>query len=94
MNGACSHAMLALMDVARISKGGQISVPATVRRRWGVQRLAVEDEGDHLILRPLPDDPVEAAMGALPIERDLAQIRKQMRAAERASEGRRSRTLQ
>lgn len=82
------------MDIARISKGGQISVPATVRRRWGVRRLAIEDEGDHLVLRPLPDDPVAASMGALPIERDLAETREQLRSAESAAEGRRHRTLQ
>lgn len=27
--------------------------------------MSVEDAGDHVILRPLPDDPIAAARGAL-----------------------------
>jgi hypothetical protein len=53
------------MDIANISKGGQISVPAKVRRRWRTDRLVVEDHGDRLVLRPIPSDPVGAAMGSL-----------------------------
>lgn len=79
------------MDVARISKGGQISVPAAVRRRWAVARLSVEDGGDHLVLRPLPDDPVAAAMGALPIGGDLEGTRRRLRAADDATEENRRR---
>ncbi len=48
-----------------ISKGGQISVPADVRRRWATSRLSVEDRGDELILRPIPLDPIGAALGSL-----------------------------
>jgi bifunctional DNA-binding transcriptional regulator/antitoxin component of YhaV-PrlF toxin-antitoxin module len=47
-----------------ISSGGQISVPAAVRRRWGTRTVALEDRGDHVVLRPAPDDPVAAAVGA------------------------------
>ena len=52
------------MKIAPITKGGQISVPAEVRRRWGTRKVTVEDKGDHVVLRPAPDDPVEAAYGA------------------------------
>jgi bifunctional DNA-binding transcriptional regulator/antitoxin component of YhaV-PrlF toxin-antitoxin module len=48
--------------IMRISRGGQVTVPAPVRRRWGTDRIAVEDRGDHLVLRPLPD-PIEAFEG-------------------------------
>lgn len=51
--------------VVRISKGGQISVPADVRRRWQASEVAVEDLGDHLVLRPVPDDPIAAALGSM-----------------------------
>ena len=48
-----------------ISKGGQISVPADVRKRWRTRRLQLEDRGDELVLRPAPEDPIAAAEGAL-----------------------------
>lgn len=36
-----------------------------VRHRWGTRRVSVEDQGDALILRPLPADPIGAAIGSL-----------------------------
>jgi AbrB family looped-hinge helix DNA binding protein len=53
------------MRTSTISKGGQISIPADIRNRWGVRRLMLIDEGESLVLRPLPDDPIAAAMGSL-----------------------------
>jgi bifunctional DNA-binding transcriptional regulator/antitoxin component of YhaV-PrlF toxin-antitoxin module len=53
------------MNAVRISKGGQVSVPADIRRRWQTDRLAMEDHGDRIILRPIPADPVRAARGSL-----------------------------
>jgi bifunctional DNA-binding transcriptional regulator/antitoxin component of YhaV-PrlF toxin-antitoxin module len=47
-----------------ISSGGQISVPAAVLKRWGTRTVLFEDRGDHVVLRPAPDDPVAAAQGA------------------------------
>jgi bifunctional DNA-binding transcriptional regulator/antitoxin component of YhaV-PrlF toxin-antitoxin module len=52
------------MKRLRISAGGQISVPAAVRQRWKTRVVVAEDRGDHLILRPAPEDPIEAARGA------------------------------
>jgi bifunctional DNA-binding transcriptional regulator/antitoxin component of YhaV-PrlF toxin-antitoxin module len=54
-----------IMRFLMISKGGQISVPADVRKRWRTRRLQVEDRGDELVIRPVPEDPVAAARGAL-----------------------------
>lgn len=53
-----------LMRTIKVSKGGQVSVPAAVRKRWGTSRLTLEDRGDELVLRPAPDDPVAALRGA------------------------------
>jgi bifunctional DNA-binding transcriptional regulator/antitoxin component of YhaV-PrlF toxin-antitoxin module len=80
------------MSRVRLSKGGQISVPAAIRRRWGGSTFALEDHGDHVVLRPAPDDPVEAARGAL---KDLAgdmtseEMRREARAEEAELEERR-----
>jgi bifunctional DNA-binding transcriptional regulator/antitoxin component of YhaV-PrlF toxin-antitoxin module len=41
----------------KISKGGQVSVPAAVRQRWDTSVVSAEDHGDHLVLRPVPEDP-------------------------------------
>ncbi len=53
------------MKQARISRGGQISIPAKVRHRWKTDRIMIEDRGDQVIVRPLPDDPIAAARGYL-----------------------------
>jgi len=48
----------------RITAAGQLSLPADVRRRWATSTVVLEDEGDHLVVRPVPDDPIAAARGA------------------------------
>jgi len=53
------------MKTAKITAGGQVSIPAAVRRRWRTRRVVIEDEGNRLVLRPLPDDPIASARGAL-----------------------------
>jgi bifunctional DNA-binding transcriptional regulator/antitoxin component of YhaV-PrlF toxin-antitoxin module len=74
----------------RISRGGQVTVPAPVRRRWETERLALEDHGDYLLLRPLAD-PVDGFIGfagrrGVPTSE---QMRAQSRAEEAAAEARR-----
>lgn len=53
------------MKRAKISSGGQISVPAELRKRWGARAVTIRDCGDHAVIRPAPADPVSAARGAL-----------------------------
>ncbi len=53
------------MKTTTISKGGQVSIPAEVRHRWGTRRVVVEDQGSALLIRPIPADPIRAAMGSL-----------------------------
>jgi AbrB family looped-hinge helix DNA binding protein len=53
------------MKTTTISRGGQISVPAEVRRRWGTSRVEIEDRGDAIVVRPMPEDPIAAALGSL-----------------------------
>jgi bifunctional DNA-binding transcriptional regulator/antitoxin component of YhaV-PrlF toxin-antitoxin module len=53
-----------LMKRLKISAGGQVSVPAVVRQRWNTRVVVADDRGDHLILRPAIEDPIEAARGA------------------------------
>jgi AbrB family looped-hinge helix DNA binding protein len=53
------------MKTAKVTAGGQVSIPAAVRRRWGTRRVLIDDQGDRLVLKPLPDDPLTAARGIL-----------------------------
>lgn len=39
-------------------------MPAVVRQRWKTKVVVADDRGDHLVLRPAPEDPIEAALGA------------------------------
>lgn len=79
--------------MTRISRGGQITVPAPVRRRWETERVALEDHGEYLLLRPLAD-PIDgfvgfAARGDAPTsEKMRAQSRTEETAAETRRRGR------
>ena len=76
----------------RISKGGHISIPATIRHRWGTSAVVLEDEGARIVIEPAPEDPIAAAEGALAVEfgsMDVARLRRAARADERAAGTRR-----
>ncbi len=53
------------MKVARISKSGQISIPVHIRRRWQTDMVLMDEREDAIVLMPLPDDPIGAALGSL-----------------------------
>ena len=77
------------MRIATISRGGQVSIPAEIRHRWGVRRVVIVERGDTLEIRPLPDDPIAAAMGSLAGPGPTTdEIRAQLRAEEAAAEER------
>lgn len=76
----------------KISKGGQVSIPAPIRRRWGTSTLTLEDQGDHIVLEPASDDPIAAAEGALADTSgglDLRDLRRTAREDEHRAEARR-----
>ncbi len=54
---------MAMARRMKISKGGQLSVPAAIRARWQTNTVVVDDRGDHLIVRPVADDPAQATFG-------------------------------
>jgi bifunctional DNA-binding transcriptional regulator/antitoxin component of YhaV-PrlF toxin-antitoxin module len=69
-----------------ISSGGQISVPAAVRKRWGTRTVLAEDQGDQLVLRPAPDDPIAAVRGIFAGEMSGRPTIDESRAVGRAEE--------
>lgn len=42
-----------------------MSIPADVRHRWATRNVAIEDHGSTIVVRPIPDDPIGAAIGSL-----------------------------
>jgi AbrB family looped-hinge helix DNA binding protein len=83
-----------IMKITKVTRGGQISIPSTIRRRWGTSTLTLEDLGDRIVLTPAPDDPIAAARGALSgeITESSEHLRKRARADEAAAERRRQPT--
>jgi bifunctional DNA-binding transcriptional regulator/antitoxin component of YhaV-PrlF toxin-antitoxin module len=69
-----------------ISRGGQVSVPAEVRKRWGTRAVIAEDQGDRLVLRPASDDPVAAVRGVLAEKMRGGPSSEELRAGARAEE--------
>ncbi len=49
---------------AKVTRNGQVSLPAELHHRWGVASVLVIDRGDYAIVRPMPVDPVVALRGA------------------------------
>ncbi len=49
--------------VMKMSANGQVSIPAAARSRWHAERVVLVDLGDRVVIRPLPEHPVEALVG-------------------------------
>jgi AbrB family looped-hinge helix DNA binding protein len=47
----------------KVTRAGQVSIPAEIRHRWKVQRVLVIDHGDRVELRPIADDLVASLRG-------------------------------
>lgn len=57
------------MTISKATIKGQVIIPANLRKKFNIQkgtRLAImEGEGQVIVIRPLPDDPVAASRGML-----------------------------
>lgn len=49
---------------AKVTRNGQMSLPAEIRHRWQAGAVLVIDRGDYAIVRPIPSDTVAALRGA------------------------------
>jgi AbrB family looped-hinge helix DNA binding protein len=76
-----------ISKLINITDRGQISLPAEIRHKWQVRRLLLVDEGDRVVLRPVPDDPIGAVAGKYAW---IEQTSDEMRAEDRESESGRS----
>lgn len=50
-------------QVMKVSRNGQVSIPAITRARWGADRVVVVDLGDYIVMRPASADPVSEVLG-------------------------------
>jgi AbrB family looped-hinge helix DNA binding protein len=57
------------MTIKRATTKGQVVIPAQLRKKFNIMkgtRLAIsEGEGNVILLRPIPEDPIEASKGML-----------------------------
>ncbi len=57
------------MAVARATVKGHVIIPADLRRKYNIKKGSkvsiYEGEGGVIIIKPLPEDPIEAAKGML-----------------------------
>jgi bifunctional DNA-binding transcriptional regulator/antitoxin component of YhaV-PrlF toxin-antitoxin module len=49
---------------AKVTRNGQVSLPAELRHRWGADSVLVIDRGSYAIVRPIPEDTVASLRGA------------------------------
>ncbi len=64
-----------VMGAIKVTQKGQVVIPAEFRKKYGIkapgQVLIAEREG-HLVIMPMPDDPVAGARGMLKPKEPLA----------------------
>lgn len=51
------------LTLMKVTQGGQISIPADVRRRWQTDRVVVIDTPDGLLVRPFDPNAADRLMG-------------------------------
>ncbi|MBA3250057.1 MAG: AbrB/MazE/SpoVT family DNA-binding domain-containing protein [Geodermatophilaceae bacterium] len=75
---------------AKVTRAGQVSLPAALRHRWGAASVLVIDRGDYAIVRPVPGDPLAALRGT---HAGPGPTSDEARAAERSAESAHDRSL-
>jgi len=48
----------------KVTRNGQVSLPAALRHRWAVGEVIVVDRGDYAVVRPVVKDPIRLLRGA------------------------------
>lgn len=57
------------MIIAKATEKGQVVIPAALRKKYNIKKgtkVAIsEGEGNVILIKPIPDDPIEASKGML-----------------------------
>ncbi len=48
----------------KVTRNGQVSLPAALRHRWAVGEVIVVDRGDYAVVRPVVKDAIRLLRGA------------------------------
>jgi AbrB family looped-hinge helix DNA binding protein len=68
----------------KITSAGQVSIPADIRERWAASTVLIVDEGERIVVKPVPESPIEAIRGVLKgKERSVADATEAVRQARR-----------
>jgi AbrB family looped-hinge helix DNA binding protein len=63
------YLMKGAMTISRATVNGQVIIPAPLRKKFNINKgtrvAIIEGEGNVIIIKPLPDDPIEASRGVL-----------------------------
>ena len=76
-------------NTMKISRNGQVSIPAAARRRWNTDRVVVVDMGDYVVMSPVGDDPIGEVLGSYGAGPSSDEMRVAARAEDAAAEDRR-----
>lgn len=79
---------MAMSYVMKVSRNGQVSIPAEARARWGTDRVVVVDLGDRVVMRPVGAGGVADLIGKYA---GTGPTTDELRAEERADDERRER---
>lgn len=77
-----------MSHVMKVSRNGQVSIPAEARARWRADRVIVVDLGDRVVMRPLSPGGIDDLIGKYQGTGPSTDAQRQ---AERADERRRER---
>jgi AbrB family looped-hinge helix DNA binding protein len=75
----------------KVSRNGQVSIPADARARWNADRVVVVDLGDRIVMRPLSEDPAGDLVGKYQHGPRTDDARRAARADDAAAEQRKRR---
>ena len=57
------------MSISRATAKGQVIIPARLRKKFNIKKgtrvFITEGEGQTILLKPIPSDPIEASRGIL-----------------------------
>ena len=86
----CSYNDLVTSYVMKVSRNGQVSIPAAARHRWGTDEMLVIDLGDRVVIAPVPEGGRASLRGKYAGRGPSTdEIRAEERAADAAREERR-----
>ena len=81
------------MSIATVSARGQLVIPRLIRKQLNIspgKKVMIKVEGDHAILQPLPDNPVDHFCGVFAGDDSLTDALLTERAKEKERESKKA----